>query len=160
MAVIGGDLGAMSALAQRFGQAGGTFQSQSSAIARRVAAALEEFTSEMRVLDAEARGLADEIAAEMTRLNGRAAATTWTGANRDRMDGIVATLDDDIVRIQGAIEGFVAEASSVVNGALTSTMTELGSNVETAGASAQQVASSFSSSVENQRAAFDAVMNG
>ncbi len=160
MAVIGGDLGAMSALAQRFGQAGGTFQAQSSAIARRVAAALEDFTAEMRRLDGEARALADEIAAEMARLNGQATATTWTGANRDQMDGVVATLDDDIRRIHGAIESFVEEASAVVNGALTSTMTELSTNVETAGAAAERVASDFAVSVESQRAAFDTVMNG
>lgn len=160
MPVIGGDLGAMSALGQRFGQAGETFQSTSTTIATNVSDALDQFVEQMRALDGEARGLADEIGAEMARLDGQAAGTEWTGANRDQMDSIVATLDDDIVRIKAAIESFVDEASAVVNGSLTSTMNDLRSNVETSGNKALQVSSNFQTGVEGQRRSFDSVMNG
>ncbi|MGB0111638.1 MAG: hypothetical protein WBP59_00315, partial [Ilumatobacteraceae bacterium] len=59
-----------------------------------------------------------------------------------------------------AIDSFVDEASSVVNGALTTTMTELKTNTETSGARAGEAASGFARSVESQRASFDAVLNG
>jgi len=160
MTMIGADLGAMSVLSRRFESAGGEFQTQSASIARGVDAALAEFTAEMRALDAEARGLADEIAAEMTRLNNQAASTMWTGANRTRMDGLVAALDDEIVAIKSSIEAFMAEASSVVNGSFTATMNTLRTNVEASGTNAQTIATSFSTSVEGQRSAFDTVMNG
>jgi|GEM_PF-4546743 len=160
MTMIGGDLGAMSALSSRFSTAGANFQTQTTGIARGVDTALEEFTSQMRTLDSEARGLAEEINAEMTRLNSKAAATTWTGANRIKMDGIVASLDDEIVAIRTAIDNFATEASAVVNGALTSTMTGLRTNVDTTGTNATTISDNFSTSVESQRAAFDQVMNG
>jgi len=160
MVSVGGDLAAMSALASRFASAGETFQSQSSSIASRVDRALQEFVAEMRGLDAEARALADEITAEMVRLNGQAQSTTWTGSNRTAMDAAVAALDDDIVAIKGAIEGFMGEASTVVNGALTTEMTELRSNTEKSGGAALDVATGFARSVEGQRASFDSVMNG
>ena len=160
MAVIGGDLGAMTSLAGRFNGAGQTFEAQSRGIANAVDRALQAFVEQMRSLDGEARGLAEEINAEMGRLNGQAQGTTWTGANRLKMDGIVGSLDDDIVRIKGAIDSFVDEASTVVNGALTTTMTELKSNTETSGARAGEVAGGFARSVENQRASFDSVLNG
>lgn len=160
MAVIGGDLGAMSALAQRFGASGQTFQSQTSGISASIDRALQTFVDQMRSLDQEARGLAEEINGEMVRLNGQTQATTWTGANRQQMDSVVATLDDDIVRIKAAIDQFADEASSVVNGALTSAMTELRTNTETTGAQAATVAGNFSQSVESQRASFDSVLNG
>lgn len=160
MAMIGGDLGAMAALARRFQTAGETFQGQTGNIASRVDAALQEFVEAMRTLDGEARELANEINGEMVRLNGMAASTSWTGTNRERMDGVVATLDDDIVRIRAAIEAFVDEASSVVNGSLTSSLNQLRTNVEQAGTQAATIASGFSGSVDGQRAAFDQVMNG
>ena len=61
----------------------------------------------------------------MKRLSEKAAGTEWTGSNREKHDQIVAALDDDIVAIRTAIENFVTEASSVVNGALTTTMTTM-----------------------------------
>ena len=160
MPMIGGDLGAMSALSGRFTSAGGTFQSQSQAIVRRVDQALQEFTTQMRTLDQEARTLAAEIDAEMKRLGVQAAATVWTGTNRGKADEVVAALDDDIVAIRTAVDDFVSEASAVVNGALTSTMTELQTNVGAAGTAAMNAASGFSSSVTAQQASFDRVMNG
>lgn len=160
MPMIGGDLGAMSALSQRFSSAGANFQTQATGVARGVDDALAEFTSQMRGLDAEARALAEEINAEMVRLNSQAASTTWTGANRTRMDGVIAGLDDEIVAIRTAIENFATEASAVVNGALTTTMTTLRSNVETSGANTQTISNNFSTNVEGQRASFDRVMNG
>ena len=160
MPMIGGDLGAMSALSQRFSAAGANFQTQATGVARGVDDALSEFTSQMRSLDAEARALAEEINAEMVRLNGQAAATTWTGANRTRMDGVIAGLDDEIVAIKTAIENFATEASAVVNGALTTTMTTLRGNVEKSGANTQTISNNFSTNVEAQRASFDRVMNG
>lgn len=159
MVAVGGDLGAMSALAQRFGLAGDTFQTQSAAIAGRVDRALHEFVDQMRSLDNEARALADEINLEMTRLDVQARSTTWTGTNRTTMDTAIAALDDDIVAIRAAIENFMDEASSVVNGSLTTQMTELRSNTETSGAQSLDIATGFSRSVEGQRASFDAVMN-
>lgn len=160
MAVIGGDLGAMQSLGLRFGQAGETFQSTSSTIASNVQDALDQFVERMRALDGEARALADEISGEMARLDSQAKATSWTGANRDKMDGIIATLDDDIVKIKGAIESFVDEASAVVNGSLTTTMTDLKSNVETSGNQALAVAGNFQQGVDSQQRGFDTVMNG
>jgi hypothetical protein len=159
MVAVGGDLGAMSALAQRFGRAGDTFQTQSAAIAGRVDRALHEFVDQMRGLDNEARVLADEIHLEMTHLNGQAHSTTWTGTNRTTMDTAIAALDDDIVAIKAAIEHFMGEASSVVTGSLTSQMTELRSNTEASGARSLDIATGFSRSVEGQRASFDSVMN-
>lgn len=159
MVSVGGDLGAMSALAQRFGVAGETFQSQSSSIASRVDRAMQEFVDQMRTLDGEAQALAEEINSEMTGLNGQAHSTTWTGTNRATMDTAVASLDDDIVAIRAAIENFMGEASTVVNGSLTTAMSELRSNTEKSGAQAMDVATGFSRSVEGQRASFDSVMN-
>lgn len=150
----------MTSLAQRFNGAGETFVSQTTGISGSVDRALEAFVEQMRALDGEARMLADEINAEMARLDGQARNTTWTGGNRQKMDGIVASLDDDIVRIKAAIEGFVDEASTVVNGSLTTTMNELRTNAQTAGSRAGEVASGFSRSIESQRANFDQVMNG
>ncbi len=160
MAVIGGDLGAMSALAGRFTSAGAEFATQAQSITRRVGDALQQFTEQMRVLDTEARTLGTEIDGEMKRLSEKAAGTEWTGANRQKHDQIVAALDDDIVAIRTAIENFVTEASSVVNGALTTSMTTMQDKVADAGGKAQGAAESFSSSVTGQRDAFDRVMNG
>jgi len=160
MPVIGGDLGAMSALAGRFTAAGTEFNTQSKSITRRVGEALDEFTKRMKVLDTEARELGVEIDAEMKRLAAQAANTTWTGANRGKHDQIVAALDDEIVAIKNAIDNFVTEASNVVNGALTTTMTTMQDSVTDAGSKAQGVADSFSTSVSAQRNRFDSVMNG
>jgi hypothetical protein len=160
MPVIGGDLGAMSALAGRFTSAGAEFATQSQSITRRVGEALQQFTDQMRVLDTEARALGAEIDGEMKRLAEQAAGTVWTGTNRQKHDQIVAALDDDIVAIRTAIENFVTEASNVVNGALTTTMTTMQDKVTAAGAKAQGAAESFSASVTGQRNAFDQVMNG
>lgn len=158
--LIGGDLAAMSGLSQRFSQAGDTFSTQSTAISRRVGRALDEFVAEMRQLDGEARELAAEISDDMARLDAQAAETEWTGTNRSRMDTIVATLDNDIVQVHSAIQTFADEATAVVNGALSTAMNSLGTNTETAGANAQQVASNFGHGVDRQRIAFDRVLNG
>jgi hypothetical protein len=160
MAVIGGDLGAMSALAGRFTSAGGEFTTQAQSITRRVGEALQQFTEQMGVLDVAARALAEEIDGEMKRLSAQAATVVWTGTNRQKHDQIVAALDDDIVAIRTAIENFVTEATNVVNGALTSTMTTMQDRVSAAGGKAQGAAESFAGSVTAQRNAFDSVMNG
>ncbi len=160
MPVIGGDLGAMSVLAGRFTSAGAQFNSKAQGIVHGVGDALTRFTEQMRLLDQEARRLAEEIDGEMKRLSSQAASTVWTGEHRKQHDAVVASLDDDIVAIRGAIETFMAEASNVVNGALTTAMTSLQDRVAEAGGTAQTVAGSFSSSVSGQQAKFDAVMNG
>ena len=140
MPVLGGDLGAMSSLAGRFTTAGGEFRAQSQNITSAVGDALQEFTAQMRLLDGEARALAAEIDGEMKRLSSQASATVWTGGNRDKSDQIVAALDDDIVAIRGAVDSFVTEASNVVNGSLTTTMTAMQDSVTEAGAKAQGAA--------------------
>ena len=160
MPVIGGDLGAMSALAGRFTSAGAEFATQSQSITRRVGDALQQFTDQMRLLDTEARALGTEIDGEMKRLSEKAAGTVWTGSNREKHDAVVAALDDDIVAIRTAIDNFVTEASNVVNGALATTMTTMQDKVSSAGGKAQGAAESFGTSVTGQRNAFDQVMNG
>lgn len=160
MATIGADLGALSLLAKRFETAGTMFQQQAAGISSRVARSLEEFVAEMGELDSQARELSIDIAQDMSRLNAQAESTTWTGANRGKMNNAVAALDDEIVRIKAAIDGFAEEASAVVNGSLSTAMTELGEHARASGAKALEVSTNFGAGVAAQRASFDQVMNG
>ncbi|MDQ3468461.1 MAG: hypothetical protein M3487_01600 [Actinomycetota bacterium] len=160
MPLIGGDLAAMSALARRFAAAGSEFRAHADGITRRVADALGEFGDEMGRLDHDARALAEQIDAQQARLRAQSEATVWTGRRRDMQDQYVQALGADIRGVRSSIDGFVDQASSVVRGALTSTMTEMQSRVEATGIQAESTATSFGTAVEQQRAAFDHVMNG
>jgi len=160
MPLIGGDLAAMAALSQRFAAAGSEFRTHADGITRRVAGALGEFGEEMARLDRDARALAEQIDEQQTRLRGQADATVWTGRHREAQDQYVEALGADIRGVRSSIEAFVDQAGSIVNGALTSTMTDMQSRVTATGTQAEATATSFGSAVEQQRAAFDQVMNG
>jgi len=160
MPLIGGDLAAMAALAQRFAAAGTEFRSHADGITRRVADALGEFSGEMGRLDRDARALGEQIDGQQARLRAQADATVWTGRHRDAQDQYGEALGADIRGVRSSIDGFVDQASSIVHGALTSTMTEMQSRVDATGTQAEATATSFGTAVEQQRAAFDHVMNG
>lgn len=160
MSMVGADLGGLSALATRFGNAGEAFSEQSSRIATEVRVALDEFVVAMEALKKEAVGLSTDISGQMTTLNSQAHATTWTGSNSEKMMVAVDALDDEIVRIKLAIDGFVDEASSVVNGTLTTGMDALASHAEKSGHAALDIAVGFNGKVAKQRLSFDNAMNG
>lgn len=160
MPMIGGDLGAMTMLARRFASAGDEFHARTDQLTQQVAAALTEFTDEMAVLDREARQLAEQIDQEMATLRAQAESTTWTGQHRSQQDQVVVALEADIRGVRTAIETFVTESTGIVRGALTTTMNDMQTNARTAGTNARSVAEAFGQGVEQQRAAFDLVMNG
>ena len=160
MAFIGGDLAAMAVLARRFATAGAEFRAHADAIIGRVTTALEELTVEMGRLDQDARTLAEEIDAQLLALRGRATGTVWTGRHRHEQDRFMESLGADIRGIRTSIDTFADEASAMVGGALTSTMTAMREHVGTTGARAQTTAEGFAVAVEHQRASFDLVMNG
>lgn len=160
MPMIGGDLGAMAALARRFASAGDEFQVRTDELTRAVATALEELTAEMAALDGEARRLAEEIDQEVVGLRAQADGTVWTGRHREQQDQAIAAVEADVRGVRGAIDAFVTESSGIVRGALTTTLASMQTDVRMAGTGARAVAESFASGVEQQRAAFDVVMNG
>lgn len=160
MGWIGGDLGAMDALASRFRTTSDECQHHASAIVRRAAAALDEFTTEMTALDTDARTLNNDIGERMATLRAQADATTWTGANRARQDEIITELESDISGVRGAVDTFATAASEVVNGSMTAALTEMQDDVRRSGDRAVDAAASFARRVAAQSDAFDLVMNG
>jgi hypothetical protein len=160
MPMIGGDLGAMDALARRFDHAGGEFRQQSTTLVNRAAAALDEYVEEMGQLDRAARLLDDEIGRAQIALRQQADATEWTGAHRHQQDALLALLESDIRGVRTAIADFLEQSGAVVNGALTLSLTEMQREVSSAGSRAELIAGAFARAVTQQRQAFDLVMNG
>jgi len=160
MGWIGGDLGAMDALASRFRMTSQECQDHADSIVRRAEAALEEFTTEVTSLDTDARALSEDIGERMVTLRTQADNTTWTGANRDRQNEIIGLLETDISAVRTSVDTFASRASDVVNGSLTEALTEMQSDVRRSGVQGVGAADSFARSVAAQRNAFDLVMNG
>lgn len=160
MPKIGGDLGAMEHLARRFSTAGEAFDADARQLTQRVDDALAAFTSEMATLDREARQLAEQIDGEMRTLRRQADSTDWTGRHRTDQDQVVAALETDIRSMRVAIDDVAGRASSIVEGELTATMTDMRTGVTSAGEVARSVTTSFAQGVDRQRASFDLVMNG
>jgi len=160
MGWIGGDLGAMDALASRFRSTSQECQNHADSVVRRAEAALEEFTTEMTSLDTAARALSEDIGERMATLRTRADDTTWTGANRDRQNEIIALLEADITGVRTSVDTFASRACDVVNGSMTSALTEMQGDVRRRGNQAVDAAESFAGSVAAQRNAFDLVLNG
>lgn len=160
MGWIGGDLGAMDALASRFRSTSHECQNHADSIVRRAEAALEELTTEMTALDTAARALSEDIGERMATLRTQADNTTWTGANRHRQNEIIALLEADITGVRTSVDTFATRASDVVNGSMTSALTEMQGDVRRSGNQAVGAAESFARSVAAQRNAFDLVLNG
>ncbi len=160
MPMIGGDLGAMDALARRFDAAGLEFRRQSAALMQRVAEAIDDFTTEMTALESDARALDQEIGAALGALRAQADATSWTGSHRDAQERALEALETDIRAVRASIERFLADCTDVVRGSLATCLADMQTDVDHAGRQAEHVASSFAAGVARQRAAFDLVMNG
>lgn len=160
MAMIGADLGALLSLGTKFEATGEMFAGRTGDIVKRVDQALETFTKEMSNLKREADSLGSEIRESMTSLKQRADAVVWTGNHREQHNQVIAEFDSEIGYVKTAIEMFSTEAQEVVNGELTTAMTELGTGVTGYGTEARTVSTSFSSSVKSQHNAIDSVMNG
>lgn len=160
MPMIGGDLGAMDALARRFDAAGLEFRQHGRDLVQRVADAIDRFTSEMTTLEADARTLDEEIGAALGALRAQAAATAWTGAHRVAQEQALESLEADILGVRASIERFLVECADAVHGALGTRLADLQAAVDDAGRQAEHVAGSFAAGVARQRVAFDLVMNG
>jgi uncharacterized protein YukE len=160
MAMIGADLGAMGQLASRFSSTGEAFNARSTDLVGRVETATEQFRQRMNALKTEADSLGAEIREEMARLSARANSVEWTGDHRSRHDEVLQSLDAEIVSAKTAIDTFSTEAKGIVDGQLTTVLTDLRGRVTEYGSTARSVASDFEVGVSRQREAIDSVMNG
>jgi hypothetical protein len=160
MAMIGADLGAMTGLSGRFVAAGDAFSGRSTEIVGQIERATEEFRSRMGLLKGEADTLSTEIQTQMTALAGRADAVEWTGNNRAKHNEVVAGLVNDVNKVKSAIDLFSTEAKGIVDGQLTTVLTDMKTRVGEYGTKAKTVAASFQAAVDSQRNAIDTVMNG
>jgi hypothetical protein len=160
MAMIGADLSAMAGLSSKLVATGEAFSARSVDIVSKVEIASEAFRLRIATLKSDADLLGEEIQAEMTRLGQRAGAVEWSGDHRARHDEVLNSLQTEISKTYAGIVSFSTEAKSIVDGQLTSTLTDLRSRVTEYGKNARTVAGDFQSAVSRQREAFDSVMNG
>lgn len=157
--MLGGDLDAMLTLAERFVQAGANFNSNLSNIGKEADDARADLVAEMERLKGVAEELNNEMTSSLSSLSAQMNETNMTGGQADRMRTAFSENEQTITANQQNCQTFIGDASDIVNGALSNSLSTLNDNVTKAGAAANETAATFGTSVKNQVAAFKSALD-
>ena len=159
MVMTGANLANMQTLATKFGSTGAEFHTKSSSIVTRMSAAISVFEDQMRGFHARGTVLSGQMETYMTSLQALSNDTDWTGSNSAEENRILAEMTADMSSLRVAVDAFLGEAKTVVEGSLSQNMNAMSGEVAKYGTSALETSNSFAKAVNSQAAAIDTVMN-